>query len=518
MAEFKARAAQGSPLHSGPLRGNYLLIANIEQKWEGSGTERTLRARIVEPDLKPGVWGKNPVRTLWPVKVRFQVAPAGGVLLTCGCKLKGLGDKCYHVGVLEALMDSDTLDVYVAGTTHERREKPRGRVEWTPLDGQSTVALTFQAVTVHIIHSGSAGTLVARRKLDNDAEGAEEGAGVIVEGQTRTVRGAGGRLVVRQSVKVKPLGQKRKAGQKQKTAQRGKKQVGQGKETALPTKGKRAAPNVEEWFCEKCTVGQMDLHGRCIHSYQLAGLKKAEWQPQGEGVRVPETPEEVWGLDFGVKPYPQLGMGTTLVCSACPRGVDKETAKVTQAQQCLHLATLSSTPELTPQTAADLRNNPVILGKHVRVAHVCTTECEFRPCGQLPPRDANLNQTAEQATSLVDTRRWSLEGRFCQDRPVTPAPCGAPWRLEWSGEGRLIKANAVHSINIGTWWCAHRCKRKCSLRYDAAKDGLYFLTPQTLITQEMLKSMEHDLLKVTASFQQIVSGWEGKAERTFVGE
>ncbi|GAQ87403.1 hypothetical protein KFL_003500145 [Klebsormidium nitens] len=470
---FRARAAQGCPLHTGPLRGNYMLIANIEQKWEGEGGERALRARIVEPDLKTGAGGKNPVRTLWPVKVRFGVASGGGTSLTCNCKLKGPEDKCYHVGVLEALTDLSTLDVWTTGTTHEGVETVRRgarAVNWRALEGQSTVALTYEAaaVTIYIVHSGSSGTLVARRELGDSDD----------EAQTAKPRGRGGKF----------RGRAVKQGQ--------------------------AANPGDEWFCEACTLGQMDLHGRCIHSYQLAGLTKEEWQPQGEGVRVPETAEEVWGLNFGVKPYPKLGTAATIVCTSCPRGADRESAKVTQARTCPHLASLSPIPTVTPRSAEDLRTDPIIFGEHLKVAHVCTHECQLRPCGQLPPRDNELNQAAEQGTSLEDTRRWSREGRFCQARPVTPAPCGAPWHLKWNGEGRLIKANALHAIDIGTWWCG-RCRMGCTLKYDAAADGLYYLTPQTLVTQEVLKSMEDDLLQKAASFQQIVRGWEGKALRTF---
>jgi hypothetical protein len=450
--QFRAHAAQKTPLHTGRLPGNFMLVANIRQEWHREASGRVLRAHVVEPDLVAREHGATAKRPNWPVLVRL--VPGAEVTLDCSCGLKASGGRCYHKGVLEALHpELRKLPVYGSEDALLRTGGSVRKPTFKELNGTVSKALTWkvrdpegdgssETVTFFIFHDGASGTLIAERK-----------------------------------------------------------------------QGRRQGGVANEWACVRCPLGKTDLEGRCRHSYRAAGL--TTFVPQGDGVDNPSCPEETWGQDFGVKPYPKLGTATAVVCTACPRGYRNlaEDAAETQAHACPHLAELPLAQPPPERSAGQLRERPILFGSHLRVAHVCTTACNLRPCGQLPPRHDRVDQTAEHDASLREVSEWCAMGTFCQDRPAGPPPCGGSWRLEWTNQARLLRSNSLQAICLGTWRCHPPCQAQCALKFDAASIGLYFLSPEVLCTQPVLKSLEDALYK-HQSLAEAAQTWDAIARRT----
>jgi hypothetical protein len=160
-----------------------------------------------------------------------------------------------------------------------------------------------------------------------------------------------------------------------------------------------------------------------------------------------------------------------------------------RASPCRHLAAFSSSRARVERTAEQLRDAPIHYGPFLRVAHVCASACELRPCGALPPRHDGLDQTVERWSAIQISQRCE-RGTFCQDRHAGPPPCDGDWRLKWTEQPRLLRASSLHSISLGTWKCHPPCPGKCALKFDAASLGLYFFTPEFLCTQLVLKLLE----------------------------
>jgi hypothetical protein len=444
---FEDRARQGSPLHTGRLPGNFMLIANIRQEKTGG----VIRACVVEPDLRPKEHGRSAQWPDWPVLVR--IVPGAEAKLDCQCSLKAAGGRCYHRGILEALHpDLGNMHVYGSEDGLARSAGMSRKPTFKDLNGTASLALKSKIrepggdkidghLNFYVFHSGSTGTLVVERRR------AGEGGG-----------------------------------------------------------------STAEWACSKCPLGKTDLKGRCAHSYRQAGLRT--FVPQGDGVDEPSTPEEVWGQDLRVKPYPKLGTAMAVVCTGCPPGYrnQEENVSQTRASPCRHLPATPSTLTRAECSAEQLRERPIRYGTFLRVAHVCTTACELRPCGALPPRHDALDQTVERWSAAEVTQRSAL-GTFCQDRPAGAPPCGSEWRLEWTEQARLLRSSSLQAISLGTWKCHPPCASKCALKFDAAGLGLYFLTPEFLCTQLVLKVLEDALYK-HQSLAEAAQSWDATARRT----
>lgn len=442
-------------MHTGRLPGNFMLIANVRQRWGREGSERVLRAHVVEPDLRAKGHGASAKRPDWPVLVRL--VPGAQARLECRCTLKAAGEECYHKGALEALHELGDIQVYGSEDASVRTTGKNGKPSYKGLNGEVSKALTVRVresdggeitedLTFYIAHAGATGTLIAERKR-------------------RGVRAGG-----------------------------------------------------SEWACSKCPLGKTDLEGRCVHSFVRATEGKVEFSafvPQGDGLEVPASPEEVWGQDYGVKPYPKLGTATAVICTGCPPGYRNvaETAHEAGSRTCPHLAAFPSALAPVERTAEQLRERPIHHGPYLQVAHVCTAECELRPCGKLPPRHDRVDQRTEHDATLAELSGWCARGAFCQARPVGLPPCGGIWRLEWTGQARLLRSNSLQAISLGTWKCHQPCSARCRLKFDAASLGLYFLAPKVLCTQLVLKNME-DALYRHQSMGEVAQAWDGIARRT----
>jgi hypothetical protein len=91
-------------LHTGLLERNVFVIANVEERAGG-------RIEVVEPLLKPGPDERESPSKLWPRLVHLARAKADGESpsLRCKCQKKADGDRCFHVGLLEKLVDLKSL-------------------------------------------------------------------------------------------------------------------------------------------------------------------------------------------------------------------------------------------------------------------------------------------------------------------------------------------------------------------------------------------------------------------------
>jgi hypothetical protein len=91
-------------LHTGLLKGNVFVVANVEEKAGG-------RMEVVEPLLQPGADEREPPSKLWPRLVHLARAKADREppSLRCKCQKKAGGGRCFHVGLLERLVDLNSV-------------------------------------------------------------------------------------------------------------------------------------------------------------------------------------------------------------------------------------------------------------------------------------------------------------------------------------------------------------------------------------------------------------------------